>query len=149
MRWLKLIVCVVLSTAIAVAQKPNPDPLLQADRDFNKAAQERRLDGWMEFMTESTVLDGGGKPVQGIDSIRKHLAPQWENSSYKLTWEPISAELFGNGKFGYTRGRWTSTLKDDKGAEHSITGDYLTVWRQQKDGTWKVAWDGGSVDPKK
>ena len=29
------------------------------------------------------------------------------------------------------------------------TGRYLTVWKKQKDGSWKVVWDGGAADPKK
>jgi ketosteroid isomerase-like protein len=29
------------------------------------------------------------------------------------------------------------------------SGTYLTVWRKDKDGSWKVAADGGAPDPEK
>ncbi len=38
--------------------------LLKADRNFNKATQEKRLDGWMQFMADDVVLLRA-KPVVG------------------------------------------------------------------------------------
>src|SRR3981189_2525372 len=77
------------------------DSLLQADRDFNKATQEKGLEGWMQFMADDVILLRG-KPVFGKDSVRTTIKSDWDDPGYSLTWEPKRAELFKSGKMGDT-----------------------------------------------
>lgn len=122
--------------------------LLQADRDFNKATQEERLDGWMQFMADDVVLLRT-KPVVGKEAARAELKEEWDDPAHSLTWEPKHAELFKSGKFGFTSGRWIYHGKNEKGESLQLEGDYLTVWKLQADGSWKVVYDAGSADPVK
>lgn len=126
------------------AQKPE-DVLLRADRDFNKATQEGRLDGWMKFMADDVVLLRA-KAVAGREAVRKELEGDWADPNTSLSWEPRQAQMFASGNMGYTSGRWTYKAVD-KGEKLELHGDYLTVWKKQNDGSWKVIWDGGSPDP--
>ena len=41
------------------------------------------------------------------------------------------------------------TAKDKDGNPLRMTGQYLTIWRQNKEGQWKIIWDGGAADPPK
>src|SRR5258706_8367126 len=77
--------------------------LLQADRDFNKATQEKGLEGWIQFMADDVILLRG-KPVFGKDSVRSTIKSDWDDPGYSLTWEPKRAELFKSGKMGDTSG---------------------------------------------
>jgi ketosteroid isomerase-like protein len=120
--------------------------LLQADRDFNKATAEKKLEGWMQFMADDVVILRG-KPVFGKDAVRDALKEDWDDPTYSLTWEPKHAELFKSGKMGYTTGRCTYHGKNPKGEKAKLDGDYLTVWQKQVDGSWKVIYDGGTPDP--
>ena len=124
------------------------EALLKADRDFNQATQQHRLDGWMQFMDDYGVVDRG-KPVVGKDDIRAELKEDWDNPDFHLTWEPDEAYAFPNHRSGYTRGHWTLNTKDKEGKSFTLTGQYLTIWRQNKQGEWKIIWDGGSADPPK
>ncbi|HWR36863.1 MAG TPA: DUF4440 domain-containing protein [Clostridia bacterium] len=137
--------CLIL-TCLALAQSGPEAVLFQADRNFNKATQEKHIDGWMEFMADNVVLDRE-RPVSGKDAVRAALAPQWSDPNFKLTWEPIRGELFPDSTMGYTSGRWTrETVRDGQPAK--LEGNYLTVWRKQADGSYKVVWDGGAADPR-
>ena len=141
-RW---VVGAFLFMAVSVwAEKPE-DVLLQADRDFNKATQEKRLDGWMTFMADDVVLLRG-KGVLGKEAARKELEPDWADPSTSLAWEPAHAQMFASGLMGYTSGRWTFSA-EDKGQKLTLHGDDLTVWKKQQDGSWKVVADGGTPDP--
>lgn len=131
--------------AIAFAQSPE-DVLLKADRDFNQATKEKGLEGWMQFMAEDVVVLRA-KAVVGKDAVRAELKSDWDDPNYSLTWEPKHAEMNKSGKMGYTSGRWTYASKNAKGEKITMVGDYLTVWRNQTDGTWKVIYDAGSSDP--
>ncbi len=124
------------------------EALLQVDRDFNNATQERRADGWMEYMDDNGVL-GRPTPVVGKDAVRAALKEDWDDPNYHLTWAPDEAYPMPGNRMGYTRGHWTLTTKDKEGKPLNMTGEYLTVWRQNKQGQWKIIWDGGSADPPK
>lgn len=134
-------------TSSAAPAKPDAAPLMQADRDFNRATQERRLEGWMDFMADNIVLGHEDQPNFGKDAVRKAMA-FLDDASLTLTWEPTYGEMFASGDFGFTTGKWVRKGKDPQGVERMRTGRYLTVWKKQKDGGWKVVWDGGTPDPR-
>ena len=56
-----------------------------------------------------------------------------------LTRHPVLADAAQSGDLGYTTGPWT-LLENDK---PKLTGEYVTVWRKQLDGTWKFVVDMG------
>ncbi len=119
--------------------------LLKADKDFARTVAGKGLDGWMEFMAENSVRLGS-PPVVGKDAIRTAMANAFR-PGFKLTWSPTHGELFKGGDLGYTVGRYEMTRRGDQGKTVITHGSYLTIWAKQKDGTWKVVWDGGSQDP--
>ncbi len=53
----------------------------------------------------------------------------------RLTWYPVLADAAQSGDLGYTTGPWTAFLND----KPQVAGEYVTVWRKQLDGSWKVA----------
>ena len=120
---------------------------MEADRAFDKATQENRLEGWMSFMADNVVLFAVNPPIVGKEAVRKFYEPVFANASTTLTWEPKTGEVQPSGKVGYTSGRWTMHGKNPKGEAVERHGSYLTVWEKQKDGSWKVIADGGSPDP--
>lgn len=137
------VLCLV--PVLAFAQSNVEQQLMQADRDFNKATQEKRLDGWMQYWDDNGVMDRL-QPVVGKDAVRKELTEQWADPSFHLTWEPTDVHVFPGGKKGYTHGTWVLTQNGADGKPMKLTGEYLTIWRQNKAGEWKIIWDGGSAN---
>lgn len=143
---LRLSACLTLLATIAVAADRDTSALMQADRDFAKATAAKRLEGWMEFMAPNAVLLRG-EPIVGIEHIRAALAKDFNSPAFQLTWEPAKAEFVGNGPVGYTIGRYEAKFIGDDGKPQTSHGSYMTTWRKQKDGSWKVVADIGSPDP--
>ena len=55
-----------------------------------------------------------------------------------MRWHADYARLATGGDLGYTVGRW-KVLRRDSTGEHAVArGKYLTVWRRQAGGSWKV-----------
>lgn len=144
----RLAVFLLLASAAIGQSQPSAQPLLDADRVFNQATQQNRLEGWMSFMADNVVLFGQNPPVVGKDAVRRFYEPQFSNPSFSLAWEPKNAEMQPSGRVGHTTGRWTMRVKNAKGEPVELHGSYLTVWGKQKDGSWKVIADGGSPDPR-
>ncbi len=52
--------------------------------------------------------------------------------------------LFESGEVGYTSGHYRLAFTKEDGARVVQTGNYITVWKKQADGSWKVPSDSGS-----
>jgi hypothetical protein len=62
-----------------------------------------------------------------------------------LSWEPECGLRSGN--LGYTFGWWKFKAKTAANTDTVYQGNYITVWKQQKDGKWKFVFDGGNNTP--
>ena len=131
--------------AKAPAKVSGQQLLLKADRAFARETAVKRLEGWMAYMADDAVLFSD-KPVVGADAIRAFYQPAFSDPAFRLSWQPTRAEMFRSGDTGYTTGRYELHAKDGKGNQVVRHGSYLTVWKKQSDGTWKVIADGGAPD---
>ncbi len=123
------------------------EALLRADRDFAAAAQVRGVEAWVEVWAGNGVHpDGATGLAVGKAGIRKQMAPQYATPGFNLEWSVVRADVSKGGNVGTTWGRFKATsLKDGKKVVR--TGDYVTVWEKQDDGSWKVVYDTGDRDP--
>lgn len=63
----------------------------------------------------------------------------------ELIWEPSFAKISKSGDWGFTTGPFVYT---DFKSDSKSYGQYLSVWRANKKGVWKLAIDIGSPHPK-
>ena len=94
------------------------------------------------FAEDAADLPNGGPIVTGKENIRQALGPWGPDVS--LTWTPVKAEMAASGDLGYTYGPFVFKANDKDGNSVTRNGKYTTVWKKQKDGTWKVALDMGN-----
>lgn len=146
-----LLIALILITLLAMKPPGKNDPatlkasLMQTDREFGAATAARGTAGWMEYFAgETAIFPPGSAPITGLAAVRAHYE---ENGPGELRWTPLYAEASGDGMLGYTWGTWTYPGKNAAGEPQNRTGRYLTVWRRQKDGRWKIAADIGNNDP--
>lgn len=116
---------------------------MQADRDFAAAVAK---DGpkaaflaWFE-PTESQFIDAGSV-LKGAAAI---VAP-FEQSppDFKLEWSPDGGSGSASGDFAATTGRYTVKM----GTQMLAQGRYMTAWRKNAEGAWKVVMDATVADP--
>ena len=55
--------------------------------------------------------------------------------------------MSGSGDLGYTYGNYVFISKDKDGKIVASYGKYMSVWKKQKDGSWKVVVDMGNASP--
>jgi len=122
------------------------EAIRNADIAFAKATAERGVDGWVSYFADSGVMAIPGRNVVGRAAIRELMAPELGDTTVSLTWKPVSVEVSPDARMGYTIGRWDRTSRVNASAPVRH-GSYVTVWRKQGDGTWKVMLDIGNADP--
>jgi ketosteroid isomerase-like protein len=83
--------------------------------------------------------------VIGPKAVEEFYAAQGNGTS--LTWHPVYASVAGSLDLGFTLGDYSVTSRGASGAAVQRFGKYLTVWKRQRDGTWKFVIDGGNGTP--
>jgi ketosteroid isomerase-like protein len=119
--------------------------LLSADTSFcARAAKDGVLRAFLGVATADTILlSQAGKGFAAVTSGYKDMP-----STATLTWKPTQAAASRSGDLGYTWGRYEYRDHSADGKAVVETGNYVTIWKRQSDGSWKVVLDGGTPDPK-
>jgi ketosteroid isomerase-like protein len=143
-----VVLCLSASGMTALAQKPDitaaQAEIMKADEDFNQSVVDRNQERFLSLIADGATF-GGGTPNEqrGKDSISKAWSVFFDPKGPTLTWHPSKAEVLAGGDVGYTTG--FSERRAPNGAVNK--GNYLTVWKKQQNGSWKVIYDTGTGVP--
>lgn len=124
-----------------------PAQLMAADRAFAAAVAAAtgtdRAAVWADWFAPDGRQLLPGAVVTGHEDIQGLMTSSFADPEATLTWEPDLAD--GAGDWGWTSGRYVSRRP---GPDEPIVkgGRYLTVWRRDDRGAWKVAVDTGVPD---
>lgn len=124
------------SAHIALAQpRDKVSDLVSAENYFAATAQKKGIKkAFLSVSDENTVLFRSG-PVSAKEYFKD------ESDSGLLNWQPVFARIAKSGDWGFTTGPYTYTETDSsKVIEY---GEYLSVWKKNSKGVWKLALDMG------
>lgn len=141
---MKIALGLALSLFPAAALGEDPaDVLRAADRAFFQDTRKNGLEGWLGWFAEDAVVfPPTGALAVGSEAIRRHYEGQGGFPPKGFVWEPDAAAISVAGDFGWTIGRWGN----DAGGAPVWSGKYLSVWRKDPGGAWRVVADC-SYDP--
>jgi ketosteroid isomerase-like protein len=127
--------------------QPLPSPLesmVAAERRFAaRAAEVGWKNAFLEFFSESSVGFAEGAVGYAKDQIRARPDPP---PGHSLRWEPRWGDIAASGELGYLTGPSESRSPGRNAGrpEHSV---YTSVWKRERDGTFKVVMDVGVPVP--
>jgi ketosteroid isomerase-like protein len=114
--------------------------LVAAENFFAAAAKEKAIKAaFLSVLDDQSIVFRGG-PVNAVEFYKKQ-----PETSAKLYWEPVYARIAKSDDFGFTTGPSTYKRSDTSAVSY---GDYLSVWKKNKRGVWKLAVDIGVSHPK-
>jgi len=114
-----------------------------AEIAFSKMAAEKGIGAAFDFYAAADVIikRGNDSLIYGKAGVHNF----YSNDVFKkalLQWSPDFIEASNSGDLGYTYGKYTWQLKDDQGKIiQEAKGIFHSVWKKQKDGSWKFVWD--------
>jgi len=142
--WLTLLIASV-GAAFGQASGNAEDAILAADRAWLKVYAAKDLDKSVAFCDDAGSMLVTGSPIAtGKAAIAKAIASDFANSD--LVWHPTKAGVARSGELGYTSGTYEMRFKDAAGKMVLDKGKYLTVWKKEADGSWKVLFDMFNTD---
>ena len=121
--------------------------LLKADTDFARMSVARGFsEAFAAYLAEdATYFPMNAQPISGREGIVAHLSGGPPGAT--LEWKPVKAETSRSGDLGYTWGTYQYKWIDTDGQKKVNHGKYVTVWRKQAGGSWKVVADIGNPSP--
>ncbi len=123
------------------ADEKSPDDALRAvvesENNFARAGAERGIrDSFLQFFADQSIIFAP-EPKDG-----KKFYTEYKDKGRKLIWQPIFATVAKSGDIGLTTGPWEmrTSMTDNKSLGY---GEFTTIWKKQRDNSWKVALDVG------
>jgi ketosteroid isomerase-like protein len=117
--------------------KGEPAPELEAaDVAFANDVAARGVDGWVAAFEPTAGMIRRDQRIEGPDAIREAMADTLAKG--KLAWTPIASRVRNNVGFTVGKATYTAATPAD-----SWKSTYVTIWRKQHDGAWKVLFDTG------
>src|SRR5215467_10398695 len=128
-------------------QAKSPDAVRTADQELLKVFAAKDLDKTVAFFDEKGAMLPSNAPIaDGKEAISKLLTSYFALPDLKVSWHVDRASVARSGDLGYTSGAYETTFYDPAGKTVSDKGKYVTVWKKQEDGSWKVLLDIANTD---
>jgi ketosteroid isomerase-like protein len=132
---------------VAAAPKATVDTLKRLEGEFMKAATDKGSKGYLSYYADNAVEIPNGAPVI---SGKINIAPGMsflDDPNNRLTWTPVGGDISASADLGYTYGTFEFHSTDKDGKPHVEYGKYTSIWKLQKNGSWKVVLDMGNASP--
>ena len=114
--------------------------LMAVDREWSQTAKDPEK--FVSFFGEGAAVYAPGMPiVTGADAIKKTMTEMIGSPGFALSWSPTKADVAASGDLGHTAGNYKITMG---GATEQ--GKYVTTWKKQTGGAWKVIDDIFNAD---
>ena len=149
-----LLCAAALSVITAGCQKQagSADPgavksAIQADeKSWNDQFKSRDTEGLVGHYADDAFFAGGALTADGSTAIRKIYADTQSDPAFNVSF--ASDKIDTGGDLAYSRGHFSEKYTDPKtGKVMTDSGAYLTVYKKQKDGSWKAVEDFTTADP--
>ena len=107
-----------------------------------RSSSDSKLDAFVDALADGAhLLLPGGPLAEGKETIRSAIADLEAIPGFSIAWTPLSAEVGDAGGMGITIGSYDMRMNGPEGGPIRIDGKYMTAWKQQPDGSWKVVAD--------
>ena len=127
----------LLAATPALAQTPDPAPIIAAERAFAADFPAMGLAGsFQKWGRADAILIGGGR-AQTLEKLFEGAPLVRQTGEPLIEWWPTFAGVARSGDMGFTTG---PAARNQEGYGH-----YFTVWMRQADGQWRWVYDGGSA----
>ena len=159
---LALVLLVVLGSSFVkgTAQDPEPRPVYHAtislysvEADiaaineignlYALALNTGDLELWLSLHTDDVIKMPPNAPASfGQEQLRANMEPAFDNFTFEMAL--YNEETQVSGDLGFARGNYTVSMTPKAGGETISAmpdGKYLTIYKRQVDGSWKISHD--------
>jgi ketosteroid isomerase-like protein len=130
----------LLLAASVHAQQPDNAALARqvadVERAFARSMADRDHAAFTSFLTEQTVfwLPDATRGKAAVAAFWKRF---YEGKQAPFSWEPDDVQVLADGTLAFS----TGPVRNPEG---KVTSRFMSVWRQEAPGVWRIIFDRGS-----
>ena len=141
-----IVIPLIFLFCVSCDHKSNKEQLkqevLKAEKSFEKMGEEKGIaEAFYFFADDSAVIKRENDTlILGNENIKSY----YSNPAYKnalVNCNPDFIDVSVNGNMAYTYGKYLWKIWNDTGDTTEYRGVFHTVWKKQKDNSWKYVWD--------
>ena len=123
---------------------------MQLSREWSRSAATDSIEKTLSYWADDAIVMAPGQPsIKGKKAIQEMMESTSKIPGFKISWEPLSVYVSKSGDLAYMIEQNQITLNDSLGNPHTEFNKGVTVWRKEKDGSWKNIVDTWNSDPSK
>ena len=155
MRTAMFVALLVTTACVPKSLPPKPiaddrdlqDQLFAADRAFAHAVADSGAPALNARLASDVARPGNGGLLllRGKVPVAADMSSLFADPSQIVTWEPTDAVAYTDRVTGVTVGRYAAVRRSTR-TDTLARGRYLTLWRRESDGRWKIMLDTGWPD---
>jgi len=141
----------IASSLIAAEQETKTDPAVAEVRKAIDKGNAQWVEAWDKadasliaslFANDGVMLGRNGKLFKGPAQILDRMKTVLEGAGKGAKATVTTVDLWLDGETAYETGTYTYKFQDN-GKPVNDEGRYITIWKRQSDGSWKMASDMG------
>jgi len=116
--------------------------IFETEKAFEKmAAHKGAAKAFYFYADENAVIHRENDTlITGKENVRIYYEKK-NAANAVVNWTPDFVEVSDCCTLGYTYGKFVWKVKDANGKPTEYKGTFHTVWKKQKDKSWKFVWD--------
>jgi ketosteroid isomerase-like protein len=145
---MKTIICALISFVLITSCRQNIDKeavkkeIFQAEKAFEKMAAEKGVpEAFYYFADENAVIHRENDSlIKGNNNIKNYYEKR-NKKNVTVNWTADFIDVSDCGTLGYTYGKYSWKITNQDSSITEYKGIFHTVWKKQKDNSWKYVWD--------
>ncbi|PYK30392.1 MAG: hypothetical protein DME57_06985 [Verrucomicrobia bacterium] len=146
-----LLIVAIAALSAAVAQENKNETAIAEARKAIDKGNAQWIDAWDKadasliaslFANDGVLLGRGGKFFKGPKEILEHMKPVLESTGKGAKATVTTVDLWLDGETALETGKYSYQFQE-KGKPVTEAGRYVTIWKRQSDGSWKIIMDMG------
>jgi len=131
-----IVLLLAISIGVAGPAEDAEADLERTELAFARTMAERDHEAFRGFLADDVVFFGAGQPLRGKQVVAETWMPFFKGPDAPFSWKPEVVAVLDSGDLGLTSG----PVLDPEGKRIAT---FNSVWRRQKDGSWKIVFDRG------
>jgi len=144
-RTMVVVACTVIAAVLFSCAPPQPDvaAIRASIEDYNEVLAEAMMkndtETIMSYYAEGAIsMPSNGPLLRGKEEIKKYSDRMHEMGMKITAAKFITVEVNAAGDLAYEIGTYEMSFEMGKMGSGDDNGKYMSVWKKQADGSWKV-----------
>lgn len=135
----------VILAAVGTGDEGLRQEVVCAETGFSRAAEAGDRDRFLSYVDPDARFITS-RVSRGREAIGEAWSAVLSPGGVSMRWRPAVVEVTSDGNLAISRGPYRSIGQNEKGDWVESWGHFISTWRRNASGEWKVVFDTGGDD---